>query len=76
MCRGRDYVCHMEHEVEPIMQQPIRRVVDEKRPLSEEVVTVKSSTDFVKENCHAAPALDRKEEDYFPVRKVVGRRHP
>ena len=60
----------MEHEVEP-MQQPIRRIVGRKRTQSERIVALENLNHFLKQ--HPPAALVRREGEYFPVRKIVGR---
>ena len=61
----------MKVEIEP-MQQPVHKVVGWPRTISETLVILEDLNRFIKK--YAPEALARQEGDYFPVRKIVGRR--
>ena len=61
----------MEPPQEPIMQQPIRKMVGRRRTPFEKLAHLEDLTQFLKQNVHGA--FTRTERDFFPVRKSVGR---
>jgi hypothetical protein len=60
----------MTCEAEPF-QQPIRKAVGRPPTPSQRLARVEQLTAFVRKFAHEAFA--RAEQDYFPVRKAVGR---
>jgi hypothetical protein len=61
----------MKTEIEP-MQQPVRKVVGPPADASKRLSQLEDLNSFLNKYAHGA--LSKSEGDYFPVRKVVGRR--
>jgi hypothetical protein len=60
----------MKVEIEP-MQQPVHKAVGRPISMSQRLANVEDLNRLIKQHTHAAFA--QPAEDYFPVRKVVGR---
>jgi hypothetical protein len=61
----------MKTELEP-MQQPVRKIVGRPADASNRLSQVEDLNSFLNKYAHGA--LSKSERDYFPLRKVVGRR--
>jgi hypothetical protein len=60
----------MKVEIEP-MQQPVYKVVGRPISMSKRLANVEDLNRLIKKHAHGSPI--RVQEDYFPVRKAVGR---
>jgi hypothetical protein len=60
----------MKVEIEP-MQQPVHKVVGRPISMSQRLANVEDLNRLMKQHAHGS--VSRAEEDYFPVRKTVGR---
>ena len=68
------YLLLMDPPRQPVMQQPIQKVVGRPRTPLQKLAHLEDLTQFLKQNVHGA--LTRTEADFFPVRKSVGRALP